>query len=136
MGVLYNSLQTTGAVREQTDAYLAAGGVGARILIRRIWVGPTPAANVAAQMDRYRAAAMTGEATARIVDRWGQGDSQIAGAEGTEVAEGLHESMVQAGCDALNVRVFLAGLTAAEIHEQLSRHAAETLPRLRGLLRG
>jgi alkanesulfonate monooxygenase SsuD/methylene tetrahydromethanopterin reductase-like flavin-dependent oxidoreductase (luciferase family) len=136
MGVLYNSLQTTAAVREQADAYLTAGGVGARILIRRVWVGAPPAANLEAQMARYRAAAMSGEATARIVDRWGRGDNQIAGADGTEVAEELYDTMVRAGCDALNVRVFLAGLTAVEIHEQLSRHAAETLPRLRRLLKG
>jgi alkanesulfonate monooxygenase SsuD/methylene tetrahydromethanopterin reductase-like flavin-dependent oxidoreductase (luciferase family) len=134
MGVLYNSLQTTEAVRQQTDAYLEAGGAGPRILIRRIWVGAEPAANVETQMVRYRAAAMTGEATARIMDRWGQGDNQIAGSDGAGVAEELYDTMVQAGCDALNIRIFLAGLTAADIHDQLSRHAAETLPRLRTLL--
>ena len=35
MGVLYNSLQTETAVREQNDAYVDAGGDGSRILIRR-----------------------------------------------------------------------------------------------------
>jgi alkanesulfonate monooxygenase SsuD/methylene tetrahydromethanopterin reductase-like flavin-dependent oxidoreductase (luciferase family) len=134
MGVLYNSLQTTKAVREQTDAYLEAGGVGPRILIRRVWVGTGPAANVDAQMARYRAAAMTGEATARIMDRWGQGDNQITGSRGAEVADQLYDTMVQAGCDTLNIRIFLAGLPAAAIHEQLSRHGAETLPRLHALL--
>jgi alkanesulfonate monooxygenase SsuD/methylene tetrahydromethanopterin reductase-like flavin-dependent oxidoreductase (luciferase family) len=134
MGVLYNSLQTTQAVREQTDAYVAAGGAGPRILIRRLWVGAPPAANLEVQMERYRAAAMTGEATARIMDRWGKGDNEIAGSHGDEVAEELYDTMVQAGCDALNVRVFLAGLTAAEVHDQLARHGAETLPRLRTLL--
>ncbi len=135
MGVLYNSLQTTGAVREQTDAFVAAGGTGPRILIRRIWVGAPPAANVDAQMARYRAAAMTGAATARIVDRWGEGDNEIAGSRGEDVAEELFDTMVKAGCDTLNIRIFLAGLTADDIREQLSRHAAETLPRLRRLLR-
>ena len=31
-------------------------------------------------------------------------------------------------------RIFLAGLTPAEIHGQLARHATETLPRLRSLM--
>jgi alkanesulfonate monooxygenase SsuD/methylene tetrahydromethanopterin reductase-like flavin-dependent oxidoreductase (luciferase family) len=134
MGALYNSLQTIDAVREQTDAYRAAGGTGPNILIRRLWVGEPPTANIATQMTRYRAAAMTGEATARIVDRWGQGDNQIAGTEGTAVAEELYDTMIRSGCDTVNIRIFLAGLTPAEIHQQLSRHATETLPRLRRLL--
>jgi alkanesulfonate monooxygenase SsuD/methylene tetrahydromethanopterin reductase-like flavin-dependent oxidoreductase (luciferase family) len=134
MGALFNSLQTIEAVREQTDAYLAAGGTGSRILIRRLWVGNPPTANIETQMTRYRAAAMTGAATARIVDRWGQGDNQISGSEGTAVAEELHDAMVRSGCDTVNIRIFLAGLTPAEIHDQLSRHATETLPRLRALM--
>jgi alkanesulfonate monooxygenase SsuD/methylene tetrahydromethanopterin reductase-like flavin-dependent oxidoreductase (luciferase family) len=134
MGVLFNSLQTIDAVREQTDAYTEAGGTGAKVLIRRLWVGDPPTANIATQMTRYQAAAMTGEATARIMDRWGQGDNQIAGSEGTAVAEELYDTMVRSGCDTVNVRIFLAGLASSEIHEQMSRHASETLPRLRVLL--
>jgi hypothetical protein len=44
--------------------------------------------------------------------------------------------MVAAGCDTLNLRVFLAGLTAPQIADQIVRHGAETLPRLRQLLGG
>jgi hypothetical protein len=77
---------------------------------------------------------MTGEATARIMDRWGQGDNQIAGSEGTAVAEELDDTMARSGCDTVNIRIFLAGLASSEIHEQMSRHASETLPRLRVLL--
>ena len=34
----------------------------------------------------------------------------------------------------MNVRVFLAGLTPAQVHEQIRRHGEETVPRLRALL--
>ena len=49
-------------------------------------------------------------------------------------AEQLFESMVRSGCDTLNIRVFLAGLSPAQVHEQIARHGAETVPRLRQLL--
>jgi hypothetical protein len=42
--------------------------------------------------------------------------------------------MVRSGCDTLNIRVFLAGLSPAQVHEQIARHGAETVPRLRELL--
>ena len=94
MGVLYNSLQTEAAVREQNDAYVDEGGEGARILIRRLWIGPPPTANVEAQMARYRDAATKHTATAGIVDRWAADDGLIAAPDGSEAAERLFETMV------------------------------------------
>ncbi len=134
MGVLYNSLQTEAAVREQNDAYVDEGGEGSRILIRRLWIGPPPTANVEAQMARYRDAATKHEATARITDRWTTDTGLIAAPDGVTAAERLFESMVRSGCDAVNIRVFLAGLSPAQVHEQIGRHGAETVPRLRQLL--
>ena len=134
MGVLYNSLQTEAAVREQNDAYVEAGGEGARILIRRLWIGPPPTSNMEAQMARYRDAATKHTATAAIVDRWTADDGLIAAADGVTAAEQLFEHMVRSGCDTLNIRVFLAGLSPAQVHDQIARHGAETVPRLRELL--
>jgi len=129
VGVLYDSLQSLDRTRQLSDAYMEAGGTGPRILIRRAWIGPPPADNMAAQMDRYR-----GYAPARAVATWGEDDSLIAGTDGAEVAERVHDAMVRAGCDVVNVRVFLAGLTPAQVHEQIRRHGEETVPRLRALL--
>jgi len=128
-GVLFDSLQSLERTRVIADAYADEGGVGPRILIRRVWVGAPPTANMAAQMDRYR-----GYAPARAVATWGEDDAIIAGADGGEVAEGLHAALVASGCDTLNVRVFLAGLSPRQVAEQITRHGAETLPRLRRLL--
>jgi alkanesulfonate monooxygenase SsuD/methylene tetrahydromethanopterin reductase-like flavin-dependent oxidoreductase (luciferase family) len=136
MGVLYNSLQTEEAVREQNEAYEQDGGAGARILIRRLWIGPPPSSNMDAQMARYRDAAGKHQATAGIVDRWSQDDGLIAAPDGAEAAERLYDAMVRSGCDALNIRVFLAGLSPVQVHEQIARHGAETVPRLRALFAG
>ena len=127
--VLYDSLQTIERTREMSDAYVAAGGTGTRILIRRVWVGDPPFANMQAQMDRFR-----GITPERTQQQWGAGDDLIAGDDGNEVAERVHAAMVQAGADAVNLRVFLAGLSSAQVRDQLERHGAETLPRLRSLL--
>jgi len=129
MGVLYDSLQTIGRTRVLSDAYREAGGTGPCILIRRLWVGPPPAENMDSQMTRYR-----GYAPARAMAHWGEDDALIAGMDGAEVAERLHAAMVAGGCDAVNVRVFLAGLSPAQITEQVVRHGEETVPRLRQLL--
>jgi alkanesulfonate monooxygenase SsuD/methylene tetrahydromethanopterin reductase-like flavin-dependent oxidoreductase (luciferase family) len=134
MGVLYNSLQTEAAVREQNDAYTDAGGTGARILIRRLWIGRPPTSNMDAQMARYRSAATKHEATARITDRWAADTGLIAAPDGAAAAEQLFESMTRSGCNAVNIRVFLAGLSPAQVHEQIARHGKETVPRLHELL--
>jgi len=129
VGVLYDSLQTAERTRALSDAYVDAGGSGPRILIRRVWIGPPPTGNMAAQMDRYR-----GYAPPRAMASWGEDDALIAGADGAEVAGKLHDVMVRAGCDVVNVRVFLAGLAPEVIHDQIRRHGDETVPALRRLL--
>jgi alkanesulfonate monooxygenase SsuD/methylene tetrahydromethanopterin reductase-like flavin-dependent oxidoreductase (luciferase family) len=129
VGVLYDSLQTVERTRALCDAYLDAGGRGPRILIRRVWIGPPPTGNMAAQMDRYR-----GYAPQRAMASWGEDDKLIAGADGREVAERVHDVMTRAGCDVVNLRVFLAGLAPEVIHDQIRRHGDETVPALRHLL--
>jgi alkanesulfonate monooxygenase SsuD/methylene tetrahydromethanopterin reductase-like flavin-dependent oxidoreductase (luciferase family) len=128
-GVLYDSLQTVERTRALSDAYVAAGGTGPRVLIRRVWVGAPPVANIEAQMARYK-----GYAPARAMAHWGKEDGSISGAEGTELADRLYDVMVRSGCDTLNLRVFVAGLSPAQVREQLTRHGEETLPHLRKLL--
>lgn len=131
LGVLFDSLQTLDRTRALTDAYRDAGGTGPTVLIRRVWVGAPPTGNMAAQMDRYR-----GYAPQRAMAQWGDDDALIAGTTGTEVAERLHDALVTAGCDTVNIRVFLAGLTPAQVRDQIAHHGADTLPRLRQLMAG
>jgi alkanesulfonate monooxygenase SsuD/methylene tetrahydromethanopterin reductase-like flavin-dependent oxidoreductase (luciferase family) len=125
-GVLFDSLQTIDRTRQLSDVYREAGGTGPCILIRRAWIGPPPTGNMAAQMDRYR-----GYAPQRAMSRWGGDDALIAGADGAEVGGKLDAALRASGCDTLNLRVFLAGLSPEQVAEQITRHGEETLPRLR-----
>jgi alkanesulfonate monooxygenase SsuD/methylene tetrahydromethanopterin reductase-like flavin-dependent oxidoreductase (luciferase family) len=129
LGILCDSLQPLSRVRELTDAFRQAGGTGPTVLIRRLWIGPPPTDNMAAQMTRYR-----GYASSRAMAQWGADDALIAGDDGAGVATQLAGAMHDAGCDTVNIRVFLAGLGPDQVHEQIRRHGAETLPVLRGLL--
>jgi alkanesulfonate monooxygenase SsuD/methylene tetrahydromethanopterin reductase-like flavin-dependent oxidoreductase (luciferase family) len=129
VGVLFDSLLPPERVRPLADAYTDAGGTGPRILIRRLWVGPPPTENMASQMARYR-----GYAPPRAMAAWGSEDTLIAGADGTEVAEAAAAALDRAGCDTLNVRVFLAGLGPAQVAGQLDHHGAATVPRLKQLM--
>ncbi len=131
IGVLYDSLQTLVRMREISDAYLDAGGSGTRIAIRRVWIGPPPAAEVEAQMDFYR-----GYASAKAQVHWGDGQQLVTGSDGGEVAEKLLQIADRGRCDAFNLRVHFKGVEAARIEEQIARLGAETLPTLVRELRG
>jgi len=118
LGVLYDSLQTEAVSSRLSDAYREAGGTAPTLLIRRIWIGEPPAAAIEAQMAHYRSYAPD-----RAVKNWGDGDSTIVGATATEAAEKLVAVMQASGCDTLNVRIQVAGLTPDDVRRQLELHA-------------
>ncbi len=118
LAVLYDSLQTDDVTRRLTGAYEDAGGTAAKILIRRVWIGDPPTEQMADQMAHYRSYAPD-----RAIANWGDGDQLIAGASVGEVAEEIAGLMSATGCDALNIRIQVKGLGAAQVDEQLERYA-------------
>ena len=126
LGVLYDSLQTVERTRELSEAYCAAGGTGARIAIRRVWIGAPPLESVESQMKFYQS--YTKESTQ---SHWGKGQELIGGENGLEVAKRMAAFARDSGCDAFNLRVHLSGLGPERIREQIERLGAETLPPLR-----
>ena len=112
-------------------AYRRAGdsGTGPRILIRRVWLGPPPLDVMNAQMARFRAVG-----PADLQAHWDPDGGLVSAEDGPELAERLHDAMVRGGCDAINLRVFQAGLSPADVRDQIARLGKETLPRLRALL--
>ncbi len=128
-GVLYDSLQTNEVSRRLSDAYEAAGGTAAKILIRRVWIGDPPTVEMRAQMAHYRS-----YAPAHAIANWGADEQLVQGADGVEAAERLARVLTESNCDAVNVRVHLNGLSPAQVREQLDRHRSEFVPRLRRLL--
>lgn len=128
IGILFDSLQTAERTRRLTDEYREAGGHQATIAIRRVWVGPPPNDSSEAQMERYRGYAPQG-----AMQHWGA-DELISGADGNELAGAIADFLAAGGCDAVNLRIHMTGLTPADIDAQIERHASETVPALRHLL--
>jgi alkanesulfonate monooxygenase SsuD/methylene tetrahydromethanopterin reductase-like flavin-dependent oxidoreductase (luciferase family) len=126
IGLLFDSLISTDRAAVVSAAHEESGGVGFRVLIRRVWVGPPPPMSVATQMDRYRRAAPT---SAR--DHWGAGDSLVTSSDPGEIAERLVDLVSATNCDSLNVRVFHAGTTPSQVRDQIERVGNEVLPHLR-----
>ena len=129
IGLLFDSLSTPERCRELTDAYRAAGGTGACVMIRRVWVGESPREQVERQLDVYRSYAKD---TAQ--QHWG-GDELITAADPTAVADALADAVDRGGADALNLRVHVPGVSAENAREQIARLGDDVLDRLREQVR-
>ena len=128
-GVIYDSLQTNEVSKRLSDTYDEAGGAQAKILIRRVWIGDPPTAQIDAQMAHYRS-----YAPAQAIVNWGNDEQLVQADNGVAAAEKLALVLRDSNCNALNVRVHLKGLTAQQIRNQIELHRREFLPRLRQLL--
>ena len=126
MGALYDSLQTPARMRVVSDAYHEAGGTLACTAIRRVWIGPPPAEEVAAQMEFYR-----GYAPKVAQEHWGKGQELVQGDHGASVADQLLEIARKGGCDAFNLRIHAQGISSEAVRDQIRMLGEETLPILR-----
>ncbi|HBU03538.1 MAG TPA: LLM class flavin-dependent oxidoreductase [Acidimicrobiaceae bacterium] len=116
-GVLYDSLQSSEVSARLGAAHCEAGAETGRVLIRRVWIGPPPEAEMAAQMDHYRSYANEAATKNWTDDSLVHGDTPIA------AAEALLDVLAESDCDTVNVRVHVKGLTPAQVDDQLTRHA-------------
>ncbi len=126
VGLLFDSMSTPERCRALTDAYREAGGKGVCVLIRRAWVGDPPRGRLDDQLDVYRS--YTPPSAQR---NWGE-DEVAAATDPEAVARDLVDATLRAGCDALNLRVHVPGVGAAEAREQIAALGAEVLPMIRG----
>lgn len=126
IGLLFDSIIGIERVAELSMVHEQAGGGGSRILIRRAWVGDPPGEAVATQMARYRAAA-----PAAATAHWASDGGLVAASDPGEVAARLAQQLSDAHCDALNLRVFHAGVDPLEVRRQIERLGDDVLPRLR-----
>jgi alkanesulfonate monooxygenase SsuD/methylene tetrahydromethanopterin reductase-like flavin-dependent oxidoreductase (luciferase family) len=131
IGILYDSLQTNDVSKGLSDTYDEAGGTAPKILVRRVWIGDAPEAEIDAQIAHYRT-----YATERAMKNWGAGGSTIRGRTAEEAAEILANTIEESGCDTINVRVHVKDLTPDQVRAQLELHATEFLPHLRAAWSG
>jgi alkanesulfonate monooxygenase SsuD/methylene tetrahydromethanopterin reductase-like flavin-dependent oxidoreductase (luciferase family) len=126
LGILFDSLISTSHAAVVSATHRDHGSVGSRILVRRAWIGPAPDDAVTAQMDRFRSAASD-----HARQRWAADGGLIAADDPVEVADRLWDQLSASGCDALNLRVFHAGLEPQEVRRQVELLGCEVLPLLR-----
>lgn len=130
IGLLFDSLSTPERIRELIDAYRAAGGAGACIVIRRVWIGDPPREELARQVDRYR-----GYSADTAQSRWGT-DELITADDPADVVDQIVATLARAGADAVNLRVHVPGVVSEAARDQISRLGAGVVEPLRaGLIR-
>jgi hypothetical protein len=106
-----------------TRAFVESGGTGAKVLIRRVWLGRVSSGLVERQRAVYESYAAPGGAFAE--------DQTIASDDPAELAERLAEITQVVDADALNLRVQLPGMAPEEVREQISAIGTMVLGRLR-----
>ncbi len=128
-GLLFDSLVTPARARELVDAYRAAGGSSTCVLIRRVWLGDPPQADVDRQVDVYRS-----YAPSNAPSHWGANE-MATGESADLVAKQLVDAMQTAGADALNVRVHVPGVSVEAAREQIASVGDAVLPLVKESLR-
>ena len=119
---------TPARCRELVDAYRAAGGDRPVVLVRRCWLGEPPAGAFERQTAVYQ-----GYAPGAASAHWG-GDELAQSSEPAVVAERLVAAARDAGADALNLRVHVAGVGPTEARDQIERLGDGVLPFVRDAL--
>jgi alkanesulfonate monooxygenase SsuD/methylene tetrahydromethanopterin reductase-like flavin-dependent oxidoreductase (luciferase family) len=124
-GILIEGMSTVDRVRSICDAYDDAGGLEAKVVIRRVWLGEPRAWAVARQRAVYESYAGA--------DRLAAADQTITTTDPSELADRLHAVRLETGAGALNLRVHLPGISRGDVRLQLDALAEEVLPRLSAL---
>jgi alkanesulfonate monooxygenase SsuD/methylene tetrahydromethanopterin reductase-like flavin-dependent oxidoreductase (luciferase family) len=124
IGLVFDSLQPPDSIGLLAKAYRAQGGAGPCVLIRRVWLGPPPAAELASQTAFYRS--YTGP---RVQSTWG-GDELVQADDASGLAEALAEAARRAGADVLNLRFHARGIAPPAVREQIEGVGRAVLPRL------
>jgi len=110
-GLLLEGMSAPDRLARLAGAFDAAGGTGAKVLIRRVWLGDLPSELV----ERQRAVYDTySGATAAFGD-----DQTLAAADPGELVDRLVDLVAVTGVDALNLRVHLPGMASDAIREQI-----------------
>ena len=113
VGILMEGMSAPERLHRLTRSFDEAGGTGSKVLIRRVWLGQVRSGLVEDQRAVY-------ESYAPDAGAFGA-DQTIASDDPGEVAERLVAAMVEAGADALNLRVQLPGMEPAQVREQIEQ---------------
>lgn len=124
-GILFDGGSEAGRLRELTDRYLDAGGVGPRVLIRRVWLGDPPREAFERQLHVYR-----GYSPAAALRHW-RGTGFVCHSDAGALADELAALRAEIGATCVNLRIHVPGVSADAAREQIAALGLEVLPRLR-----
>jgi len=127
-GILFDGGSNPDRVRSLCDAYLAAGGTGARALIRRVWLGEPPAAAFEAQFDVYQS-----YSPAEALSHW-LGNGWICGDDPSALADELVGAVRTTNASCLNLRIHAVGIEPLAAREQIAALATEVVPMVKRTL--
>jgi alkanesulfonate monooxygenase SsuD/methylene tetrahydromethanopterin reductase-like flavin-dependent oxidoreductase (luciferase family) len=121
-GILMEGMSAPERLIRLTRAFDEAGGTGAKVLIRRVWLGRVRSGLIEDQRTVY-------ESYATGASAFGA-DQTVASDDPHQVAEQLSAAMADSGADALNLRVQLPGMAAEEVREQIEGIGSTVVPLL------
>jgi hypothetical protein len=124
-GLLFDSMSTPERCRELVDAYHEAGGTGSCVLVRRAWVGDPPRHDFEEQLAVYRA-----YSSRAAQSTWGE-QEMVDATDPDDVVAGLLDSLERSGCDALNLRIHVPGVTPEAARAQIALLGDQVVDRLR-----
>jgi alkanesulfonate monooxygenase SsuD/methylene tetrahydromethanopterin reductase-like flavin-dependent oxidoreductase (luciferase family) len=112
-GILMEGMSAPERLARLTAAFDGAAGTGAKVLIRRVWLGRVQSELVRGQRAVY-------ESYATGAGAFGADQTVVAEDPG-ELAETLVATMAEVGADALNLRVQLPGMAPQQVREQIEQ---------------
>ena len=125
VGVIYDGASVVERLRRLSDEHVAAGGTGARVLVRRVWLGEPPTEAFQAQAEVYR-----GYTPAERQEHW-RGSGWLTGDDPDAIAGELAEVLAGSGATCLNLRIHAPGVDPDRAQEQIEVLGRELLPVLR-----
>lgn len=129
-GVLYDGASAPDRLARLSRAYEAAGGVGPKVLIRRVWLGDPPTEALDRQAALYRSY------TSAEAQRHWRDNGFLCRSDGEALVADLVEARAAAGADVLNLRIHVAGVPPELARRQIHRLGSEVLGPLRRALSG
>jgi alkanesulfonate monooxygenase SsuD/methylene tetrahydromethanopterin reductase-like flavin-dependent oxidoreductase (luciferase family) len=125
-GILMEGMSAPERLARLTTAFDEAGGTGAKVLIRRVWLGRVQSELVEGQRAVYESYAAAGAGAGAF-----GADQTVASDDPGELASTLAAAMAEVGADALNLRVQLPGMAPEQVAEQIARIGSTVVPLLR-----
>ncbi len=127
-GVLFDGGTVIARLRELTDAYVQAGGTGARILIRRVWLGAPPEQAFENQLEVYRS-----YSTDAALAHW-RDNGWICDEDPLRLADAIADAAIAADATCLNLRIHAPGIDPRAARAQIEALGTEVLPLVRARL--